>query len=626
MAPYAVLARQMLPRLLLLVLFWLSAGPAYAATCAPAASQGAAPASWQTYCWLDFSSYNDVTARSSSGQVFSFSLSDGSTLSFNLKTTSTSATGAVATTAPSWSGSAVGNTSFLGIPGKPILYNTTSGATVTFNITSIKITPPPGVASVTDFAFVVADGESTDNAEYLEYTTNGQPWQLLDTVAPISGSLYPVLTGIGTSVMRSAGGGQPSHIGAHIGGTNRPTSVTAVMKSGGLEGIMFAVRFASIKLNKIISGSRIDPTDQFKFEIQSASSSTVLASGTTTGTGNGPFPAAVISTASGIPINLIETMAPGSANAMSRYRPSLTCTNATSGTGTVMPNNVITSSYNFGPLNFGDIVSCAFTNTPYPHVRLTKAMGTGGRIFNTDQFNLQLLQGTTVVGSATTTGTGTTVTNGTVGPVQLTAGTSYRLAETAAGSTVLSRYTPVLSCTNSNGSSATILPTMLGSNFSPALGDVIVCVVTNTREAVNAKLTVTKTSAVISDGISGASPKAIPGAIVRYYIVVTNVGDASVDTDSIYIDDILPANMTYSVSPSVTFTDGTTPSGLSTSLPSSRITFSNVAGGGSPYTYTPSGTFDAAVKGIRIRPVGVMAASNGTNNPSFTLSFDMRVN
>ncbi|QJB70518.1 CshA/CshB family fibrillar adhesin-related protein [Parasphingorhabdus halotolerans] len=618
----------MLLRFLALCISACFAVPAAAQSCSPAGAQGAAPASWQSYCWIDFTSYNDTTARSASGQNFSFPLADGSILKFNLKTTTTSASGAIATTAPSWSGAAVGNTSFLNIPGRPILYNVNNGATVTFAITGITVTPPPGVASITDYAFVIADAESTDNAEYLDYTTNGQPWVLLDTVAPISGTRYPVLTGVGTTNMRSAGGGQPSHIGAHIVGTNKPTAVTAVMKSGGLEGIMFAVRFASIKLNKVIQGARINAADQFKFDIKSTSSGQVLATGTTTGTGNGPFTAAVIATASGIPVTLTEAMASGSSSALSRYRGSLTCTNATAGSPTTMPTNVITSSYNFGALAFGDVVACVFTNAAYPHVTLSKALAASGRIFNTDQFTVRVKEGaTTVIASQTTTGTGATITNGSTGPVQLTSGTSYRLDEIAAGSTTLSRYTPALSCTNANTGSSSSLPTTLDTGFSLAVGDVVSCVITNTRDGANAFIKIAKTSQVISDGLNASNPKAIPGAIVRYNITVTNEGDAPVDADSIFIYDVLPANMTYSVAPFATFTDGPTPSGLtSPQLPASRVRFSSQPGGGTPFTYTPTGTFDSTVTGIRFRPTGTMSASNGVNHPSFTVSFQMRAN
>ncbi len=66
---------------LLAALLLGAAGNARAASCAPAASAGTAPADWATYCWLDFSSYDDALARAG-GQAFTFNLPDGSTLSF----------------------------------------------------------------------------------------------------------------------------------------------------------------------------------------------------------------------------------------------------------------------------------------------------------------------------------------------------------------------------------------------------------------------------------------------------------------------------------------------------------------------------------------------------------------
>ncbi|MDA7787781.1 CshA/CshB family fibrillar adhesin-related protein [Sphingomonadaceae bacterium] len=203
---------------------------AQSADCSPAASPGDAPPAWQTYCWLDFSGYNDAAARSAGGQAFSFLLSDGSSLQFTVNTTTTTASGADDRPAPSWTGAAVGNSSFLGIPGRPILYMANSGATVNFTFSNITIVPPPGVASVTDFAFVVADGESTDNSEFLNFTTNGGNWEILDVVPPITGSQYPVLTGTGTSALGMSGGGQSGRIGAYIAASNKPTTVTAEMK------------------------------------------------------------------------------------------------------------------------------------------------------------------------------------------------------------------------------------------------------------------------------------------------------------------------------------------------------------------------------------------------------------
>ena len=59
-----------------------------------------------------------------------------------------------------------------------------------------------------------------------------------------------------------------------------------------------------------------------------------------------------------------------------------------------------------------------------------------------------------------------------------------------------------------------------------------------------ATLTVSKTSSVVSDPVNGATnPKAIPGAVMRYCILVTNSGPAAAATVS--ITDTLPAGLSF---------------------------------------------------------------------------------
>lgn len=57
------------------------------------------------------------------------------------------------------------------------------------------------------------------------------------------------------------------------------------------------------------------------------------------------------------------------------------------------------------------------------------------------------------------------------------------------------------------------------------------------------QLTATKVSSVISDGVSASNPKAIPGATMRYCILVTNTGP--VTASNVASVDNLPANVTY---------------------------------------------------------------------------------
>jgi len=62
-------------------------------------------------------------------------------------------------------------------------------------------------------------------------------------------------------------------------------------------------------------------------------------------------------------------------------------------------------------------------------------------------------------------------------------------------------------------------------------------------EVAAADLTVSKTSAVISDPFSAVNPKAIPGAVMRYTIDITNAGGT--DADNVVTVDQIPANTTF---------------------------------------------------------------------------------
>ena len=599
----------------------LGSTPAQAQSCASATSQGTAPQGWETYCWLDFTAYNDATARSASGQNFSFNLADGSTLSFNLRVTPATATAFNAIPAPSWTGAAVGNTAFLGIPGRPVLYTAAAGSkSITFS--GITITPPPGAPAVTAYSFVAADAESTNDSENLQFVTNGSAWQILDQVNPISGNTYPTITGTGTSTFTETG--VPGTVGGYIVGSNSPTTVTANMNAGGLQGAMFAVRFASIRLRKTITGARVNAADQFNFRISATSSGTSLASGTTSGTGNGPFSATPLSLASGIPLTLSETIAPGSVSALAKYESRLSCTNTTTSSTTPLPNNLLATSYNFGALQFGDAVICVFNNAAYPHIRVSKALGAGGRRFSTDQFTVRINQGATLVSSATTTGTGTTVTGGSTALVQVAPGTAYTLDEIMSGPGSLSQYSSALACTNATNGVTTSFPTTMPGNITPVLGDVISCTITNTRLAGNATLVVSKTSTVLSDGISGSNPKSLPGAIIRYTITVQNTGNLSVDANTIVIVDAFPANFTLDASTPFTFTEGPRVSNLNAFNQSTMVTYSTT--GSAPFSAPLGSGFNGAIRAFRFAPTGTMQGASASGPSSFSISFVGRLN
>ncbi len=347
-------------------LFWglaalcLLAVEALAATCAPATSPGNAPAAWQTYCWIDMTSYANATVFGG-GQFFSITLSDGSVLSFTLSGSSPGATAITAVPAPAWSGAATGNSAFLGIPGRPILY-TTAGGTVNLVLSNIQVTPPSGVVSTGQFKFVVADAESSNNGESLTFGTNGGNWTLEDQVPPTTGSIYPGAAGTGTATFVTTG--VAGTVGAYIMGTLSPTTVNVQLVAGGLQGVMLAVQYSTVTVNKQLSGGRANPADQFTYSVTAASNGSTLSTATSTGAGNGPFGAAVATLSSSVSATVQEVMAPGSVSNLAQYTANLNCVNGAVGSPTVLPANQPVTTYNIGSTAYGDSVACTFTNTP----------------------------------------------------------------------------------------------------------------------------------------------------------------------------------------------------------------------------------------------------------------------
>ena len=613
---------------LTLALVWAgSFATAQANTCAPATSGGAAASDWRSFCWLDFTGYNDATAQSAGGQAFTFTLSDGATLKLTVNATATSATALKATTAPSWTGAAIGNSSFIGIPGSPILYTTTNGATVTLTFSAISVTAPSGLAANSSYAIVAADAESTNQGESLAFTTNGTNWLQVSQVPPITGNTYPTLTVAGTVATEK---GVAGTVGGYVFSSSNPTTVVTKLVAGGLQGAMFAVRYAWVSVNKNLVSTRILPADQFNYSVTATANGTPLAAGVTSGAGNGLFTPALITVASGYPVTVSESMVSGG-SALSSYVSSLTCTNANAGSVTVMPTNVAVTSANLGTLAFGDAISCVFTNTALPRLTLTKAL-TGNRVFSLDQFTLNISSASAVVATTTTTGSGSAVATNVTPTAVVAAAAPYSFNEVAAGSTVLAYYTAGLACSNAFAGSPTTLPAALGASVTPRAGDDIRCTLANTPNSSTVALNVAKTTTAFSDPVNGTiNPKRIPGGRSLYTISVTNAGTHAVDANTLVITDVIPTNTSMVLVPAsgtpVAFTDGTPSSALTFAYPAS-VKYSNNPLGAGPYTYVPSANasgVDPAVTGIQVTLTGSMAGATIAGQPNFKLQFQIAV-
>ncbi|MDE2384302.1 MAG: DUF11 domain-containing protein [Alphaproteobacteria bacterium] len=533
-----------------LALLWLALiSQANAATCAPATSAGTASAQWQTYCWIDMTSYSNATVFGG-GQPFAITLSDGSTLTFTLSGSSPNGGGITAVAAPAWSGAATGNTAFIGIPGKPILYTSTNATTVNLTLSNIQVTPPNGVVATGQYKLVVADAESTNSGESLTFTTNGGPWALVDQVPPISGSLYPTPSGTGTTTFSEAG--TTGTVGAYIVGSLSPTTVTAQLQAGGLQGIMFAVQYSTISVNKTISGTRANAADQFTYGVKATSNSSNITSATSSGTGNGPFGAAVSTLSSGIAVSVYEQMAAGSVSSPSQYTTNLNCTNGTAGSPTVLPSNQPVTSFNLGSTSYGDAIACTFTNTAKPAtVSLQKI--TSGAIGGPFTFSATNL--------ASTPASITTTSPGTASPASPTAinasalNTAVTITETPAANFTATSAT----CSDANAAvtgNPASFGTLAGNVLTiPAANIVaaaqITCVLTNTVNTATAatvalqKLTqgaaggpftfsatnLSLTPAAITTSTAGtaypATPSPIPVTTVGSAVTVTEAANAN---------------------------------------------------------------------------------------------------
>lgn len=341
-------------------------GMAWAASCAPAATQGTAPADYKDYCWLDFSTYSEAAALSNAGQSFTFTLPDLSTLRMTLKTQKVNGVGATATAitpvaVPSWSGSAFGNVAFKEIPGKPILYTGTNGSTVTVTMSGISIAPPPGSSGNATYAIIVGDGESSNDGETLSFTTNGDDWTQLAAIP--NGSNYPGVSGVGTKTVNETG--ISGTVGSFVFGSfNNPTQISSTFKGSGLQGIIVGVRYASISVVSQISGVRYNAPDQFTYSIKTTSGS-VMASAATSGTALNGFTSATMPTvAASYPFIVDQAMSSGSTGTLANYAVSLSCINAKASSSTVLPTSLASNSYTIASLIYGDAVTCTFTNTP----------------------------------------------------------------------------------------------------------------------------------------------------------------------------------------------------------------------------------------------------------------------
>lgn len=149
-----------------------------------------------------------------------------------------------------------------------------------------------------------------------------------------------------------------------------------------------------------------------------------------------------------------------------------------------MPNWSALATVVSSGLNTTDLASCSSPAT----ITIEKFVQ-GARVNASDQFTLSLTQGSTVLGTTTTTGNVSGVQDQRVGPQPTVRGVTLNFSEAAAGTTNLSTYASSWSCTvdgepmlGASGTGTT------GSVTIPSSGDLINCRFTNAPLVANVKV------------------------------------------------------------------------------------------------------------------------------------------
>lgn len=247
--------------------------------------------------------------------------------------------------------------------------------------------------------------------------------------------------------------------------------------------------------------------------------------------------------------------------------------------------------------------------TVHGRVLLGKTWGTGA--IGGNAVTLSIAGGATATAGTSTAGGSTTQAIATAAEgATLTLTEAFTIGDAG-------RYNISLACARDKDS--VVLP-VSGTGLSRTItmpGDsAVTCTWSNT---LTVPLTVVKLATVYSDPVNGTTnPKAIPGALVTYLIIVTAPAETQVDEDAIVVSDSIPDETALFVEdlPDVA---GTSPIGWLPNGSNLTMTFSGLGAAddvefsdddGATWDYEPvpdADGVDEAVTDVRIRPRGAFA-------------------
>jgi hypothetical protein len=464
-----------------------------------------------TLCWFDLSAYNPTQAAT--GQPMSMSLPGGYTLSFTM-TVSGGPVSAVKF--PTWSGAYLGNNGhYSGVPGKPALYQTTSGTTTTATLSNISMTDANGHV-VSGYALVGADAESTDVNESIQWTSSAPITSLTasGTSTGLGNACGGGFTGVGTTTVLCTGSATGTKTGTAILASTAPTTFSQQFKGGGLQGVAFGVLVSSVQLTTtIVNGF---PGDSFGAAITDSTGGTVSSVNTAGGSSATTGSHTVVVNSGGSTFDFGQQITSGLA---SDYTTTWSCTR------NGQPDPSLPSGQagydNTVSVGIGDFVACTIVNTAKTAtLSLVKHAGTPVDVNN----NGLVDAGDTILYTFTVTNTGQLplstvgVTDNKAGPVSCPPG------DLAPGASVTCTADAPYTVTAADVSAGSVNNTATASGFPPGATAPVTSNPSSTTtptEAPDPAISIVKSATP-----SGASDYTA-GQVITYSFVVTNTGNVT---------------------------------------------------------------------------------------------------
>lgn len=205
-------------------------------------------------------------------------------------------------------------------------------------------------------------------------------------------------------------------------------------------------------------------------------------------------------------------------------------------TVTVNVTAAAAGTYTNGPGNVTTVLNApdATTLTVEEPVRLTIQKNVAGRAIAGDQFRLALSSGGTEIAAATTTGTSTGVQAQRVGPIAVTAGSTYTISESIVSTATLNTYAAGYECVR--GTTTVAIGTSVSGSITVPNepGANIVCTFTNTPQTATLYCDGTYYYAVRANGSIAqvnATSTAAPTQLVGPVTGVTDVNALGINGD-----------------------------------------------------------------------------------------------